>query len=57
MAFTTSCAASARSYTTRRDTTDLDEYWTWHRRAEFQRNYLQNYADATLDGHPLREAA
>lgn len=36
---------------------DLDAYWTWHRRAEFQRNHLQNYADGTLDGHPLREAA
>lgn len=36
---------------------DLDEYWTWHRRAEFQRNHLQNYADGTLDDHPLRLAA
>lgn len=36
---------------------DLDAYWAWHRRAEFQRNHLQNYADGTLDGHPLREAA
>jgi hypothetical protein len=36
---------------------DLDDYWAWHRRAEFQRNHLQNYADGTLDGHPLRRAA
>jgi hypothetical protein len=36
---------------------DLDEYWAWHHRAEFQRNHLQNYADGTLDDHPLRRAA
>ncbi len=36
---------------------DLDAYWIWHRRAEFQRNHLQNYADGTLDDHPLRRAA
>jgi hypothetical protein len=36
---------------------DLDAYWSWHRRAEFQRNHLQNYADNTLEHHPLRLAA
>ena len=36
---------------------DLDAYWDWHRRAEFHRNHLQNYADATLADHPLRVAA